>query len=106
MTDQDPNAEADTGRPPTEEELAAAYEAELKRLRVEDVLLQTLVSLLNLGGRKAGLSPETESERDPEQLQLAIDGARAVLPLLEAQLGPDGARLREAISQLQMAYVK
>src|SRR5689334_17197803 len=94
---------------PTEEELreaAAAYEAELKRLRVEDLILQTLVSLLNLGGRKAGLSPGTEDERDPEQLRLAVEGARQLLPLIEAQLGADGPRLREAISQLQMAYVK
>jgi hypothetical protein len=94
------------GRPPTEEELAAAYEAELKRLRVEDVVLQTVVSLLNLAGRKAGLTPGTEDERDPEQLKLAIEGARLLMPLIEAQLGPDAAQLREAISQLQMAYVK
>ena len=58
---------------PTEEELRAAYEAEIKRLRVEDVLVQTVVSLVNLGGRKAGLAPGTEDERDPEQLR---DGDR------------------------------
>jgi hypothetical protein len=107
MSTQEPGPnDAPPGRPPTEEELAAAYEAELKRLRVEDVVLQTLVSLLNLGGRKAGLTPGTEDERDPEQLKLAIEGARLLLPLIEGQLGPDGAQLREAISQLQMAYVK
>lgn len=100
MTDQPPT------QPPSEEELAAAYEAELKRLRVEDVVLQTLVSLLNLGGRKAGLSPDTQDERDPVQLRLAIDGVRALLPLIEDQLGADGPRLREAVSQLQMAYVR
>lgn len=105
-TQEPPQDDAPPGRAPTDEELAAAYEAELKRLRVEDVLLQTLVSLLNLGGRKAGLSPGTEDERDPAQLKLAIEGARTLLPLIEAQLGPDGAQLREAISQLQMAYVR
>lgn len=108
MSTQEPPPEDDaipTGAP-SDEELAAAYEAELKRLRVEDVMLQTLVSLLNLGGRKAGLSPGTEDERDPAQLKLAIEGARVLLPLIEDQLGPDGAQLREAISQLQMAYVR
>jgi hypothetical protein len=105
MSTQEPPADPE-GRPPTEEELAAAYEAELKRLRVEDIVLQTLVSMLNLGGRKAGLTPGTEDERDPEQLKLAIEGARVLLPLIEAQLGPDGPQLHEAISQLQMAYVK
>jgi hypothetical protein len=94
------------GRPPTEEEMQAAYEAEIKRLRVEDVLLQTVISLLNLGGRKAGLAPGTEEERDLGQLRAAIDGARALLPLLEAELGPDAGQIRDALSQLQMAYVQ
>ena len=93
-------------RQPTEEELLAAYEEEVKRLRVEDVLVQTLVSLLNLGGRKAGLAPGSEGERDLDQVRLAIEGTRALLPLAEPALGPDAAQLRQALSQLQMAYAK
>ncbi|MEA2245611.1 MAG: hypothetical protein QOH46_140 [Solirubrobacteraceae bacterium] len=104
MTEQP--SPGDAGRPPTEEELRAAYEAELQRIRVEDIVVQTIVSLLNLGGRRAGLAPGTEDERDLEQLQMAIDGARALLPLVEDQLGPDAATLREALSQLQMAYAQ
>jgi hypothetical protein len=91
---------------PTEEEMRAAYEAEIKRLRVEDVLIQTLVSLVNLGGRKAGLAPGTEDERDPEQLRLAIETARALLPLVETELGPDAASVRDALSQLQLAFAQ
>jgi hypothetical protein len=91
---------------PNEEELRAAYEAELKRLRVEDVLLQTVVSLLNLGGRKAGLAPGTEDERDPEQLRLAIEGARALMPLVEPALGAEASQVRDILSQLQMAYAQ
>lgn len=91
---------------PTEEEMRAAYEAEIKKLRVEDVLIQTVVSLVNLGGRKAGLAPGTEDERDPAQLQKAIDAARALLPLVEAELGPDAAQVRDALSQLQMAFAQ
>jgi hypothetical protein len=93
-------------RPPTEEELAAAYEEQLKRIRVEDVLIQTLVSLLNLGGRKAGLTPGTESERDAEQVREAIEGVRALLPVVESKLGPDAASIRDALSQLQLAYTR
>ena len=89
---------------PSEQELRAAYEAELKRLRVEDVLVQTVVSLLNLGGRKAGLAPGTEDERDPEQLRLAIEGARALLPLVEPVLGEEAGQVRDVLSQLQMTY--
>ena len=88
---------------PTEEELQAAYEAELKRIHVDDVLLQTVVSLLNLGGRRAG-SPEAEDERDLDQVRAAIEGVRALLPLVEPRLGPDAAQLRQALSQLQLAY--
>ena len=95
-----------TSQGPSEEELRAAYEAELKRLRVEDVLVQTVVSLLNLGGRKAGLAPGTEDERDPEQLRLAIEGARALMPLVEPVLGAEVAQVREILSQLQMTYAQ
>jgi hypothetical protein len=97
---------ADQQRPPTEEELRAAYEAELKQIRVDDVIVQTIVSLVNLGGRKAGLAPGTEDERDLEQVRQAIEGVRALLPLVEAELGPDAARIREALSQLQMVYAQ
>ena len=91
---------------PSEEEMRAAYEAQIKQLRVEDVLVQTIVSLINLGGRKAGLAEGTADEQDPEQLRMAVDGAIALLPLIEDQLGPDGAQVRQAISQLQMAYTQ
>jgi hypothetical protein len=91
---------------PSEEELRAAYEAEIKKIRVEHVVLENVVTLVNLGMRRTGLAPGTEGERDPEQVQLAIDAVRSVLPLLErvapAQVGP----IRDALSQLQLAYVK
>lgn len=95
-----------TPQQPSEEELQAAYEAQLKQLRIEDVVVQTLVSLVNLGGRKAGLAPGTEDERDPQQLRMAIEGARALLPLVEQELGPDAVQVRNALSQLQMAYAQ
>ena len=77
----------------SEEELRA-IEAEMERLTVDDVLLQTLVTLINLGARKAGLATppgEEGPERDLEQTRQAIDGARALLPLLEPRHG-DAAR--------------
>lgn len=121
--DEQPSPFADQPQP-TEEELRAyeqqlrAYEEQLKRLRVEDVLVQTVVSLINLGARKGGLAPsdpaapEAEAEADPEQLRLAIEGARALLGLLEGTVGATGEaaadlkQLRDALSQLQMAYAR
>src|SRR5919202_2343359 len=94
---------------PSEEEVRAALEDELKRLTVNDVLLQTLVSLLNLGGRKLGTAPGTEPERDLDQVQAAIEGVRALMPIVErsgAAAAADLAPARDVLSQLQMAYAK
>src|SRR5665213_1263578 len=71
------------GGPATEEELRAAYEAEIKKIRVEQVLLEQVVTLVNLGMRRTGLAPGTEDERDLGQVRLAIDSIRALLPVVE-----------------------
>lgn len=90
---------------PSEEELRAALEEQMRHIRVEDVLLQTVVTLINLGARRLGLtgSPEEAGDRDPEQARLAIEGARALVGLVDSEeLKP----IRDALSQLQMAYVQ
>jgi hypothetical protein len=92
--------------PPTEEELRAAYEEELKRIRVEHILLEHVVTLINLGMRRTGLMEGTEPERDPEQVRLAIEGVRAVLPLIEQSAPEQVGPIRQALSQLQLGYVK
>ena len=75
-----------TQEPQFSEEELRAIEAEMQKITVDDVLLQTIVTLLNVGARKAGLaSPppaegETPPEPDLEQVKQAIDGARALLP--------------------------
>jgi len=89
----------------SEEELAA-LEAEMERITVDDVLLQTVVSLVNLGARKAGLGGPEGPKADLEQTRQAIEGARALLPLLEARHGDKLGQVREALSRLQMAYVQ
>jgi hypothetical protein len=93
-------------RQPSEEELRAAYEAELKRLRVEHVLLDNVAALANLGMRRTGLAPGTESERDPDQVRLAIESIRALLPVLEQAAPSQIGAIRDAVSQLQIAYVR
>jgi hypothetical protein len=93
-------------REPSEEELRAAYEQQLKQIRVEDVLVQTVLSLINLGSLRAGLVPGNESEADPQQLRQAIEAVRALLPQVEPVLGPDARQIRDAISRLQMEYAR
>jgi hypothetical protein len=104
-----------TADQPSEEEMRAAYEAELNRITSSEMILQTAVSLLNIGGRRLGLAPPSASstassapgERDLEQVRDAIDAATSLLPILERrmpreQLGP----LRDAVAQLQVAYAR
>ncbi|HEX8855602.1 MAG TPA: hypothetical protein VF752_08370 [Thermoleophilaceae bacterium] len=89
-------------RQPTEEELRAALEEQMRKITVRDVVLQTVVSLVNLSGRRLGLTGAPE-EKDLEQARLGIDAVRALLPLL-----PDDemAPVRDALSQLQVAYAR
>jgi hypothetical protein len=90
-------------RQPSEEEIRA-LEAEMERLTVDDVVLQTIVTLINVGARKAGLAEG--SEPDLPQVKKAIDGARALLPIVEPEHGEALAAVRDALSRLQMAYVQ
>jgi hypothetical protein len=89
----------------SEEELRA-LEAEMDRITVDDVLLQTVVSLVNLGARKVGAAGPEGPPPDLEQTRQAIEGARALVPLLEARHGEQLGPIREALSRLQMAYVQ
>jgi hypothetical protein len=95
-----------TSDQPTEEELRAAYESEIKKIRIEQILLDQVVSLINLGMRRTGLSPGTEDERDLGQVRLAIESVRALLPVIEQVAPPQVAPIRDALSQLQMAFVR
>jgi hypothetical protein len=90
-------------RQPSEEEIRA-LEAEMAKLTVDDVVLQTIVTLINVGARKAGLAEE--SEADLPQVKKAIDGARALLPIVEPDHKEALAPVRDALSRLQMAYVQ
>jgi hypothetical protein len=65
--------------------------------KVDDVMLSTAISLVNLAGIRL-----TE-QKDLPQAKQAIDAARAVLPLCpEEQIGP----IKDALSQVQMLYVR
>ena len=51
--------------PADEQELRARLEEELKKITVRDVLVQTVVTLINLGGQRLGLSEATKDAADP-----------------------------------------
>ncbi|MGH2743104.1 MAG: hypothetical protein ACRDLD_08660 [Thermoleophilaceae bacterium] len=66
---------------------------------VNQVLLSTAISLVNL----AGIRLTEKESKDVAQAKQAIDAARALLPLCpQEEVGP----IKDALSQLQMVYVK
>ena len=89
-------------------ELRAAYEAELSRI--------TPARHDPAGGgvaaeprrrRRLGLGRAgPEGERDLEQVRDAIDGVRALLAILERACRQELRPLRDALSQLQIAYAR
>ena len=58
---------------PTEEQLLEA----LKQIKTEDVVLQTVATLVNLAGQKLSV----EGAKDPVEAKKAIDAARQMVPL-------------------------
>jgi hypothetical protein len=97
-----------SGEPQLTEDQIRALEAEMERITVDDVLLQTIVSLLNLAVRKAGLAapPGQGPAPDIEQLGQAIEGVRALLPVIEARHADKLGPVRDTLSQLQVFYAQ
>ena len=95
-------------RPELTEEQLRAIEEQMARLTPDDIMLDALVSLINLGARKArpDLPPGEAEGRDLAQARQAIDGARALFGQVEARHGAQLGQVREALSQLQMVYVQ
>lgn len=95
---------------PSEEELRAAYEAELSRITTTDMIAQATISLLNLGARKLAPAgegaPEGGGGQDLEQVRDAIDATRALMDVLERRIPQELPPLRDALSRLQMAYAQ
>lgn len=104
MSSNDPFAGAGPGGQPTQEQLLAAYEEQMRSLRVEDVVVQSIAGLLEVGGRRAGLAGGGPGEADPAQLGLAIEAVKALKPIAAPLLGPNAGQIDQALSQLQLAY--
>jgi hypothetical protein len=74
---------------PTQEELRERLEEQLRKVRVQDLLLESVVSVLNLTARRIA----KEDERDLEQARIGIEAVRAVI-------------VRSALAEVQMLYAK
>ena len=94
-------------REPTEEELRAALDEQMRTIRVDDVILQTVATLVNLSARRLGLAAapgeDPGEDFDLEQARTGIEAVRALLPLTP---GDQVEPVRQALSQLQMAFAR
>jgi hypothetical protein len=80
---------------PTEEQLLEA----LRQIKTEDVVVQTVATLVNLAGQKLSV----EGAKDPEEAKRAIDAARHMVALVpEEAVAP----IQNALDQIQMLYVR
>jgi hypothetical protein len=85
---------------PDEQQLIEELQAELAKLKVSDLLLQTLYSVSSLGYHR--LNAET---RDLDQARLAVEALRALVPVLEGSVPPEALRdLNQVLANLQLAY--
>jgi hypothetical protein len=86
-------------RQPSEEELRAALEEQMRKVRVQDLLLQSVASIINLSARRIA----KEDERDLEQAKVGIEAVRALVDLLPEDAAKE---VRNALSELQMLYAR
>jgi len=90
-----------------QEQLARELAEELRKLRVEDVLVNTLVHVSTIGYRRLGLTEDSVDERDLDQSRLAIETMQALVPVLEGFLPEDVVSgFQEQVANLQLAYAK
>ena len=71
----------------------------MRQVTVDDLILQTVASLVNLTARRIA-KPD---ERDLEQGKRGIDAITALAPFIE---GEQAGQVRQALSELQMLYAR
>jgi hypothetical protein len=83
-----------------EQKLVEELQAELAKLKVSDLLLQTLYTVSSLGYHR--LSGET---KDLDQAKLSIEALKALVPVLEGSI-PEGALrdFQQVLANMQLAY--
>lgn len=83
-----------------ERKLIEELQSELAKLKVSDLLLQTLYSVSSLAYHRLG--PEG---RDLDQANLAIEALRVLVPVLEGSVPEEALRdFQQVLANLQLAY--
>jgi hypothetical protein len=83
-----------------EQKLVEELQAELAKLKVSDLLLQTLYTVSSLGYHR--LSGET---KDLDQAKLSIEALKALVPVLEGSIPEEALRdFQQVLANMQLAY--
>ena len=83
-----------------ERQLIEELQSELAKLKISDLLLQTVYSVSSLAYHRLG--PE---DRDLEQAKLGIEALRALVPVLEGSVPEQALRdFQHVLANLQLAY--
>ncbi len=99
-TPQDPAAaDPQDGPPPLTSEEQEMLEQQMSEVRVEDLLTQTVASVLNLSARRI----VKEDEVDLDQARIGIEAVRALIALLPQEVAD---AVKEPLSQVQMLYAQ
>ncbi len=84
---------------PTDEELRAHLEEQLRQVRVQDLIVESTASIVNLTVRRIA-KPD---EQDLEQARIGIEAIRALSELVEGEVA---GQIRSALSDLQILYAR
>ena len=87
------------GAPPSEAELRARFEEQLRQVRVQDLLVESAASIVNLTARRIA-KPD---EQDLEQARVGIEAVRALVDLIDGEVQ---GQIRGALSELQLLYAR
>ena len=83
-----------------ERKLIEELQSELAKLKISDLLLQTLYSVSSLSYHRLGAEG-----RDLEQARLGIEALRALVPVLDGSVPEEALRdFQQVLSNLQLAY--
>ncbi|MEZ5075240.1 MAG: hypothetical protein R2691_10470 [Solirubrobacterales bacterium] len=98
--------DSESGGPPPEQELTPEQEQmlrqmedEMRRVRVQDLVAQSVVSIINVSYRRIA----KEDERDLEQARVGIEAVRGLVDVLDEE---SQREIRNALSQLQVLYAQ
>jgi hypothetical protein len=83
-----------------EQKLVEELQAELAKLKVSDLLVQTLYTVSSLGYHR--LSGEA---KDLDQAKLAIESLKALVPVLKGSIPEEALRdFQQVLANMQLAY--